>query len=205
MVLWRLPRGKSKWSMSGSIGATASESQVSMRVDRTNWRRSDLVRRQLFRGQLLRCRLRRLRLGWGRVFGSRRDLAHRPDLRLADLDSRPGMDRLASLGNRLRAVAAVDAFQEFADRLFRADVGHDLRHDRSDDALLRRLNPAVRDRHRLHADVPVVLRHDVNRQVGPRPLAAGEPPDVVRRHVVPDALRERVLALPLVDADLELD
>src|SRR5438445_703248 len=207
--------------MSGSIGDKESESQVSMRVDRTNWRRSDIVRRELFRGQLLRRRLRLLRLGrgwlfggrWrrprlhrgGGYFGRRRDLAYRPDLGLADLDPRHGMDRLACLGDRLREVAADDAFHELADRLLRGDVGHELRHDRSDDALLRRLNSPVRDRHRLHADVPAVLRHDVDRQVGPRPLAARKPPNVVRCHVMPDELRERVLALHRIHAELEFD
>src|SRR5439155_7618735 len=105
--------------------------------------------------------------------------------------------RLAALGNRLREVAADDAFDELADRLLRRDVGDELRHDRSNDALLGGLDAAIRDGHRLYADVPVVLRDDVDRQVGPRPLAPREPPDVDRRHVVPDELRERVLALDL--------
>src|SRR2546422_4123455 len=181
---------------------------------------SDLVRRQLLGSELLRSRFRRGRLrgrwflggrwgcsrfsGRGR-FRGRRDLADRPNLGLADLDPRHRMDRLASLNNRLCEGASDDAFHELADRLLRRDVGHELRHDRSYDPLFRRLNPAVRDRHRLHANVPAVLRHDVDRQVGPRPLPAGEPADVVRCHVVPDELRERVLALDLVHAELEFD
>src|SRR2546426_10127700 len=179
---------------------------------------SDLVRGQLFRSQLLRgrrgwWRRRRFLRRWrcrGRRFGRGRlarrwNLAYRPHLGFPDLDPGDGMDRLASLGDRLRKVAADDAFDELADRLLRRDVGHELRHDRPDDALLRRLDSSVRDRHRLHADVPAVLRHDVDREIGPGPLSAREPPDVVRGHVVPDELRERVLALDLVDPELELD
>src|SRR2546428_3053330 len=99
------------------------------------------------------------------------------------------MDRLASLSNRLREVAADDAFHELADRLLRPDVGHELRHDRSDDPLFRRLNPAVRARHRLHADVPAALRHDVARQTGPRPLPAGAPAGRFPRPPWTDPLR----------------
>src|SRR2546427_4003779 len=119
--------------MSGSIGDKESESQVWMRVDRTNWRRSDIVRWELFRGQLLRRRLRLLRLGRGWLFGGRwrrgrlrrgrgdfgrrRDLAYRPDLGLADLDPRHGVDRLACPGGRLPEGAADDALYQIARRL----------------------------------------------------------------------------------------
>src|SRR6059036_839270 len=163
---------------------------------------SDLVRGQLFRSQLFRGRWRRWGgrrrfLGSGRCRGRRlgrgrfdrwRDLAHRPDFGFADFDSGHRVDWLTSLSDRLREVPADDAFHELANRLLRRDVGDELRHDRPDDALLRCLDAAVRDRHRLDADVPVVLRDDVDSQVGPRPLAAREPPDIVRRHVMPDEL-----------------
>src|SRR5207244_9200616 len=114
------------------------------------------------------------------------------------------MDRLAALGNRLREVAADDAFDELADRLLRRDVGDELRHDRSNDALLGGLDAAIRDGHRLYANVPVVFRDDVDRQVRPRPLAAGEPAELVRRHDFPLELGERVLALDLAHSEQAL-
>src|SRR5437870_4116937 len=100
---------------------------------------SDLVRGQLFRSQLLRgrrgrWRRRRFLRRWrcrGRRFGRGRlarrwNLAYRPHLGFPDLDPGDGMDRLASLGDRLRKVAADDSFDELADRLLRRDVGHEL-------------------------------------------------------------------------------
>src|SRR2546430_15843173 len=86
-----------------------------------------VLRRKFFRRELLRFRLGLLRFGFRRGFlfnhlgrwrslrdrGSgcgllrrRRDLAHGPDLGLADLDARDGMDRLGSKGGRLRLIAA---------------------------------------------------------------------------------------------------
>src|SRR2546422_4706074 len=128
--------------MSGSIGDKESESQVSMRVDRTNWRRSDIVRRELLRGQLLRRRLRLLRLGRGWLFGGRwrrgrlrrgrgdfgrrRGLAYRPDLGLADLDPRHGMDRLSYLGGSVPQVDAAKPLPQIAHRHLRGDIGHAL-------------------------------------------------------------------------------
>src|SRR3989442_14204962 len=86
--------------------------------------------------------------------GGRRKLAHGTVLRLADPDAGHGMDRLARLGDRLREVPADYALHELADRLLRCDVGHDLRHNRPDHALLRRLDPSVRNPHRLPPGLP---------------------------------------------------
>src|SRR3989442_1322309 len=122
-----------------------------------------------------------------------------------DLDTGNRLDRLASNRDVLRELAGDHRLHVFSDREVPGRVPHDPLHDLPDHALLRALDPAVRHRHRLPPDLPRVLRRHVERPVRAGPLPAGKSADVVRRHRVAHELREGVLALDVVDLEVELD